>query len=247
MRRSIVSAIAFASLVMSGSALAADLPFKAAPRPVVEPWSWTGLYVGVHIGGGWFVKEQTITAGVPIVIVNENNYSGSGILGGGQVGINYQMGPWVIGAEAQFSAADLDGKNSCMFAVVALLNCRTNVDGIGTIAARLGYASDRTLYYVKGGGAWAHDQYTISSSITPFQTFRVDDTRWGWMFGAGIEHAFYGNWSGKIEYNFLDLGTDTINFPGLFATLGVNEAVDTRQRIHLIKAGVLFFIISAAE
>jgi len=59
------------------------------------------------------------------------------------------------------------------------------------------------------------------------------------MFGAGIEHAFWGNWSGKIEYNFIDLGTETINFPGLFVASGLsNDAVDIRQRIHLIKAGV---------
>ena len=237
MRRSIVSAVAFASLVMSGSALAADLPLRRPPPPpLVAAWSWTGIYVGVHIGGGWFVKEQTLTAPAPLTLINESNYSGSGILGGGQVGINYQMGPWVIGAEAQFSGADLDARAGC--GIASILNCRTNVDFIGTIAARAGFADGRTLYYLKGGGAWVNDNYRISLAVTPFTNISVDETRWGWMFGAGIEHAFFGNWSGKIEYNFIDLGTETVNFPGLFAAIGASEAVDTRQRIHLIKAGV---------
>ena len=94
--------------------------------------------MGVHIGGGWFVKEQTLTAPAPLTLINESNYSGSGILGGGQVGINYQMGPWVIGAEAQFSGADLDARAGC--GIASILNCRTNVDFIGTIAARFGFA-----------------------------------------------------------------------------------------------------------
>ncbi len=244
MRRSVVSTIAFASLVMSGSALAADLPLRRAPPPPIVPaWSWTGIYVGVHIGGGWSVKEQTMAAPG---ILTDSNQTGSGILGGGQVGINYQMGPWVIGAEAQFSGADLDGRGACGF--ISLLNCRTNVDFVGTIAARAGFADGRTLYYVKAGGAWAHDNYTIGLGTTPFTNFNTDDTRWGWMFGAGIEHAFWGNWSGKIEYNFIDLGTETINFPGLFVASGglSNDAVDIRQRIHLIKAGVNYRFSSFA-
>jgi hypothetical protein len=73
------------------------------------------------------------------------------------------------------------------------------VDWLGTAAARFGFAFDRTMVFVKGGGAWVHDKYDASFFVTPFTNIHVDDTRWGWTFGSGIEHAFYGNWSAKVE------------------------------------------------
>src|SRR5262245_17914114 len=91
--------VLFAALVMSGSAMAADLaPAYKAPSPPMPLFSWTGFYIGVHAGAGWGLKEQPLTTGVPAVIINENNYSITGFLGGGQVGFNYQTGPVVWGA-----------------------------------------------------------------------------------------------------------------------------------------------------
>jgi len=221
------------------TASAADLPPYRPLPPMATPFSWTGFYIGAHAGAGWFLKEQTFTAGVPVLIVNDNNYVGTGFLGGGQVGVNYQVASLVLGAEAQVSWADLEGKDNCVIASpVALVNCRTKVDWLGTVAGRLGFAFDRTLVFVKGGGAWVHDKYDTSLFVTPFTNIHVEDTRWGWMFGTGVEHAFYGNWSAKVEYDYLDFGTRATAFPGLLALIGANESVDIRQRIHLIKFGL---------
>jgi len=222
------------------TASAADLPpYRPPLPPMAAPFSWTGFYIGAHAGSAWFLKEQTFTTGVPALIVNDNNYVGTGFLGGGQVGFNYQVASWVLGAEAQFSWADLEGKDNCVIASpIALVNCRTKVDWLGTVAGRLGFAFDRTMVFVKGGGAWVHDNYDTSFFATPFPNIHVEDTRWGWMFGTGVEHAFFGNWSAKVEYDYLDFGTRTTAFPGLLALIGANEAVDIRQRIHLVKFGL---------
>jgi outer membrane immunogenic protein len=233
--RSLVGGIALAALVVTGSAMAADLRpvYKAAP-PV---FSWTGFYIGVHAGAAWGLKENTFTTAT---LTNDDQQSINGFLGGAQVGVNYQLGSWVLGAEAQFSWANLEGKDNCIAASpVALLNCHTTVNWLGTAAARLGFAFDRTMVFVKGGGAWVHDEYEMTFFAAPLRTVQVDDTRYGWMFGAGVEHAFTGNWSAKVEYDYLDFGTSTTNFPGLRALIAdINEAVDIRQRIHLIKFGV---------
>ena len=85
---------------------------------------------------------------------------------------------------------------------------RSRVDALGTFAGRLGYAMDRSLLYVKGGGAWAHDKFSITDIPTGITYARFDQTRWGWMIGAGLEHGITVNWSAKIEYNFMDLGTE---------------------------------------
>jgi outer membrane immunogenic protein len=230
--------IVLATLTLAGSSNAADLPQLAykAPPPATM-FNWTGFYIGVHAGAGWGLMEDTFTTAT---LRSINQHSMVGFLGGAQVGVNYQVGSWVLGAEAQFSWSDLDGTNTCEpGAPVALLNCHTKADWLGTAAARLGFAFDRTMVFVKGGGAWVHDKYDMTSFTTPFTNIHVDDTRYGWMFGTGVEHALLGNWSAKVEYDYLDFGTHTPSFPGLAAiVIGLNEAVPIRQRIHLVKVGL---------
>jgi outer membrane immunogenic protein len=237
MTKSVVTAVAFAGFVVAGPALAADLSYKVPP--LVPAFSWTGFYVGVHAGAGWSLNEQSFSGTGSLL--NENNYSGTGFLGGLQGGFNYQTGPWVWGVEAQFSWADLDGKDHCIAASpVALLNCHTKVDWLGTAAARVGFAFDKAMVFVKGGGAWVHDKYDVSFFAPPPRTDGVSQTRTGWMFGTGVEYAFYGNWSAKVEYDYLDFGTQRVTFPGLpaFDPQFIGSTVDVRQRVHLVKFGV---------
>lgn len=238
-----VVGIVLATLALAGSSNAADLPRVAYKAPPPVPlFSWTGFYIGVHAGAGWGLKEATFT-GAGGATRTDNQYLISGFLGGAQVGANYQFGPWVLGAEAQFSWSGVDGKDGCAAQAPApLLNCRTRVDWLGTAAARFGFAFDRTMVFVKGGGAWVHDNHDVTYFAAPFAGVRAEETRWGWMFGTGIEHAFFGNWSAKVEYDYLDFGTTTVTFPGL-AGIGFNapfpnDTVDIRQRIHLVKFGV---------
>jgi outer membrane immunogenic protein len=227
------------------TASAADLPpYRPPLPPMAVPFSWTGFYIGAHAGSAWFLKEQTFTTGVPALVVNDNNYVGTGFLGGGQVGFNYQVASWVLGAEAQFSWADLEGKDNCVIASpIALVNCRTKVDWLGTVAGRLGFAFDRTMVFVTGGGAWVHDNYDTSFFATPFPNIHVEDTRWGWMFGTGVEHAFFGNWSAKVEYDYLDFGTKTVAINGAItpvaaAAIPASFGVQNQQHINEVKAGI---------
>ena len=118
-------------------------------------------------------------------------------------------------------------------------NCKVKVEGVGTIAARLGVAFDRVLVYGKGGAAWASDKYSFTS-VTPtlLPTFNGSETRWGWMVGAGLEYAFYDNWSAKIEYLHLDLrGSNT--FFASTAT-GCCTSQNTELRNDIVRAGINF-------
>src|SRR5437773_2139327 len=74
-------------------ASAADLrPVFKAPPPVATAWSWSGLYVGAHVGAGWGTKEQTIlvvdTPGRPFL--SDGTQTINGFLGGVQLGYNWQ-------------------------------------------------------------------------------------------------------------------------------------------------------------
>ena len=60
--RSIVSAAAAILVATTAAASAADLPARYAKAPpIIDTWSWTGFYVGAHVGGGWGTTESTLT------------------------------------------------------------------------------------------------------------------------------------------------------------------------------------------
>ena len=90
-----------------------------------------------------------------------------------------------------------------------------------------------------------HDKYEIDAVGAPGTFGSSSETRWGWMFGTGVEYAVTPNWSAKVEYNYLDFGTRTVFLPSDLGPLGPVVAgtfndpnVEIRQRIHLIKLGV---------
>ena len=224
-----------ASLV---SASAADLPFKAPVRAVPVAYDWTGFYIGVHVGGGWADKHWFDTT---TLTLDEGSHTVSGWLAGGQIGYNRQIGAWVFGIEVQASAADLTG--SAVSNVFPTDRIASRVDALGTFAARIGYAWDRALLYVKGGGAWAHDKFSITDIPTGITYARFDQTHLGWMLGLGFEYGITRNWSAKVEYNYMDLGTERSinvicnpNFGCIGPGGSFNE--DVAQRIQLVKFGV---------
>jgi outer membrane immunogenic protein len=241
MHRLVIALFATSSLsTISQVANAADFPRKAPP-PIVAAWSWSGFYVGAHVGAGWGTKEQTIFSLIDEPVeptFNDGTHTVNGILGGVQVGYNWQpVDRWVLGVEAQFSWADLEGKGSC--GVFGLDNCRTRADWLGTAVVRLGWTAGRALIYVKGGGAWIHDSYEIDFVEPAAGTLNTaSQTRWGWMFGTGVEYALTANWSAKIEYNYLGFGTRTITLNNAAALLITDPIVPITQHIHLIKLGV---------
>ncbi len=130
----------------------------------------------------------------------------NGFLGGGQIGYNVQNGIVVFGVEADASWTNLTGTTPCLIA----LSCQRDIDFLGTITGRVGVTADRALIYVKGGAAWAHIEHEVSAFGFPVTS--ADKTVWGWTVGTGVEYAITGNWSAKIEYNFMDFGKNTLSF-----------------------------------
>jgi outer membrane immunogenic protein len=230
------NAIGFAALlcaatVCSGSARAADLPVKAPPNvAVASVYNWTGFYIGGHGGFGWGRKEWTDLAGPPF---DAGSHRVDGAVAGGQVGFNYQTGPWVLGVEGQFSWANLDGNHLNPLDLADSLT--TRVRWMSSVAARIGYAFERTLVYVKGGGAWARDHHeTIDLGVLE-RTGGA--TRSGWLVGGGLEYGIGGGWSAKVEYNFMDFGRRTITMSPVDPA-GDADLFDIDQHIHTVIFGL---------
>jgi outer membrane immunogenic protein len=240
----LATATAFA-VVSSATVLAADMAtpvFKAPPLPAPALYRWTGFYGGVHGGGAWSDKDwfyPCSATNLPQPPCNraQGGHSGESWLAGGQVGFNYQVGQWVWGIEAEFSATRINGDNLDIMFPIDALHSRT--DSIGTVAPRLGLAWDRALIYAKGGATWVHDDYSLSIVQSALTTVTADATRWGWMVGLGVEYAVAQNWSAKVEYNYLGFGTERVLLTSNGAIPGqLPFDEDIRQRIQVVKVGL---------
>jgi len=91
-------------------AVAADIPYVRSPPPVDVPASWAGFYLGGQVGyGGDSVRWRNLGASAYFSPLNSRTRdSGSGVIGGGQLGYNFQYNRLVFGIEASGSAADFD-------------------------------------------------------------------------------------------------------------------------------------------
>lgn len=234
MRRMLSFALSSAlAAVFTSSSFAADLPRRPAPvykaPAAVAFYNWTGFYVGAHAGYGWSDFSST-----DLVFGDPGGAKARGWLGGVQLGYNYQIGSIVLGVEGEYSWADVKFTQSDPLGIGAAGSATLKNDFFATAAGRLGYAFDRFLVYGKVGGAWTRDKFDLTDGIGGTATGRFN--RSGWVGGGGLEYAFLGNWSAKLEYNYMWFGTITEQLTtggGLVAT-----PANVKLETQIIKAGV---------
>lgn len=241
MRTSISAFILAVFAASAGPAVAADLPARMPYKAPVYaiPFSWTGLYIGGHLGGG-FATSDWIDTGFPggTAGLDDGNPKPSGFVGGGQIGYNYQFDRLVLGVEADGDWASLkDTAGGCFQDPTQ--SCTTKAHWFATLTGRLGFTWDRALFYAKGGAAWGHFKYDNPTPVGFLSTdYSASETRSGWTVGGGIEYAFADHWSARLEYDYLDFGTSTPTFVG-------NNPADTfiftenlTNRVHMVTVGV---------
>lgn len=204
-----------ASMALANVASAADMPARMATKavPFVQMYNWTGLYVGANIGYGWGRASDSLG----LVSGNLN-----GVIGGGQVGYNWQMNNLVLGVETDFQ-----GSGQSQTSTAGAFTITDRIRYFGTVRARVGFAWDRTLLYVTGGYAYTN----IGSDVTgPGVAGSANTTKWGGTVGAGLEYAFAGPWSAKAEYLYVDSGTVAVT-SGVFTD-------NVRIKNHIGRVGI---------
>jgi outer membrane immunogenic protein len=228
-------ATAVAAIALIGTpALAADMavkmPVKAPPPPPAPVYSWTGWYVGGNVGYSWgsasndfaFSQSSKNSGNLPPFWT----FNGSerehldGVIGGGQAGYNWQTGTFLYGIETDiqgsaekhtgnFNGILLDpgvGVGNNPFTVT-----ETNrIDWFGTVRGRIGLTNDHWLFYATGGLAYGRVESSgifqpAGPANSPF-VWNNSATKVGWTIGAGVENVFFGNWSWRVEYLYMDLG-----------------------------------------
>jgi outer membrane immunogenic protein len=176
-------AAGLALALSAGSALAADLPHFKGPPPILPPpFTWTGLYVGVNIGGAfgngdsqWTRENLHGALGTPIFsgVAWQRQTNLTGVTGGGQIGYNYQFNPWlVVGVETDFQGASMKSNSTgwgpgatTPAAPIGLVLSRayagagtvnSSVDWWGTVRGRVGVTPfmPNLMLYATGGFAY---------------------------------------------------------------------------------------------
>ena len=173
----------------------------------------------------------------------------NGPVGGVQVGYNWQTGNYLAGIEADFQGTGQSGTRDLTVAFrvngisggAAGVSIAERMPWLGTVRGRLGYVADRLLIYATGGLAYGRVEVDSLASATgffaptsppgsppctattcPVWNFSGSGiTKTGWTVGGGAEWALGRNWSAKVEYLFVDLGsfnTTFAGFPGCFGT-----------------------------
>jgi len=247
MKRLATGAIAVA--LIGTHALAADMGVPSRsyyPPPPPAIYDWTGIYVGGHIGGG--ILTDSVSQNGVSASPNATNLSGSGnlspagVIGGGQLGANYEIAPLVIGIEGSWTDSGVQGNTLIGVGSTAIVpppvigqeRFTSNALWFGAVTGRVGYAANDWLFYAKAGGAWLHVTYTedLLAAPTPVTvtTQNISDTRTGFTVGVGIEFGLVENLSGKIEYDFYDFGSKNYNF--------VITPVSVSSSLHALTVGL---------
>lgn len=246
--------------LLATNAMAADLaakPYVKAP-PIVDPgYNWTGFYAGLNGGYSWGRANESGLIGAPFVGAATVKQNVDGGLGGAQVGYNWQVDrKWVVGVEADIQGTGERGRSNNVlgtlrigpFGVTASSATSTDFPWFATFRARGGFLIDPSLLlYATGGLAVGEVKFASTPTLsiqlfdgnTPIgalvsftgPTASERQTRVGWTLGAGLEKKFTPNWSAKLEYIYLDLGTKTF-----FS--GTGNDIDVRFRDHILRAGI---------
>ena len=183
--------------------------------PVSPLYTWTGFYIGGHIGAGFRDDNNNIFG----------NRDDVRFIGGGQIGADYQFsGNFLVGVEGQYSYVDNDNNNPFLFPGGTF---NQNLRGLASFTGRVGYTWGPGLIYVKGGYAYA------DMRNNGFGAFQFNDNRDGYTVGGGLEYMFAQNWSGKIEYQYFDF--DRRN---LLVGAPLVAVANWSEDIHTIKVGL---------
>jgi outer membrane immunogenic protein len=238
---------------------AADMPlYKTGPAPSAV-YNWTGFYFGGNIGysvGSDRTRGVLTTPALSEVSGVDSAVAPVGAIGGGQLGYNWQGGPnWLVGFEADF-------QGSGQKAITCVLACETinqgvfldtstvqhRLDYFGTVRGRIGMVSNNALFYVTGGGAYGRVNQTIAlTTLTggagSFDTASTMENKFGFVVGAGVEAALGGNWTGKIEYLYMDLGSTGTSLPTVIPPgTPVTFAASSNIHDNIIRAGLNYHL-----
>jgi outer membrane immunogenic protein len=200
---------------------------QIAPGAESAPsFDWTGPYAGVHLGYGQG-NADTYVNPLPLPRISTDQAPSTlspdpgGIVGGVQLGYNYQMSRFVAGIEADFSGSGMSGSKSVSPILLnngatfqGVISAHENTNWYGTLRPRLGYTVQPTvLVYATGGLAYGDVSYSANTNFGQgYNSYpaSLSAAKVGWALGGGVEYAVSKRWTVKVEYLYMDLGSESV-------------------------------------
>lgn len=192
------------TILLAGAALSLSLPASAH-----EP-NWGGLYIGANVGWAGTSYESQLQ-GFP----DKVGFEQDAVLAGVHIGLQHQIGRFVIGGEASYGGTGWSGYGdriaggtaSCLGVTAGgtQLSCDGKLEHVLMLGARLGWTpSTQWLLYTTGGFAngGLHDR--VIQTATGRVVGESDRRHNGWYIGGGVEYALTKNWILGLEYLHVD-------------------------------------------
>ncbi|MFO0991329.1 MAG: outer membrane beta-barrel protein [Hyphomicrobiales bacterium] len=234
-----------APLFLATPAMAADYDIQ---ETIVAP-SWTGFYIGAGAGVSWIdydasgkYCDDVGVCAVPNFIDDlvSNLDNDSAFRGIAQAGFDWEIVPgFLIGAQGDYNFGQELGYHETSDYVVgdvALYDRASyKVEDMWTVAGRLGWATEQTLFYGLAGWTWANTSMDLKGACWDsgcIADFKNDDTIDGWTLGTGVEFRDWwidGLYT-RIEYRYTDLGNKAVSGYdeyGEFYKLSTNQNVQS--------------------
>lgn len=217
--------------------MAADLPVEvpAEVAPVVVPVStWTGFYAGLHAGYGWGDRHFDYDNDSFMSFIFEEpgfNYNPDGLVAGGQIGFNWQIGNFVLGAEADASWSGMDDDLFIDSYFGDELDVDVEVTWLASIRGKAGFAFDRFMVYGTGGVAWAGVDTDVRWNGS---TDSDSATHTGWVAGLGVEGKLTDMISARLEYLHYEFDDENFNYTNVSSGSFGQADLD----VDVVRAGV---------
>ena len=241
MRNSVFAAALLLLVLGCGSAWAAD--------PAVATYNWTGFYAGLNTGAAKNNSGYTIDA---IALPASGGFNNPAFTVGGQAGYNYQAGNVVYSLETDFNYNSTDDSGTGILGAFiaphggpvgfSKISYAVNqqIDYFGTLRGRLGFTpADRLLLYVTGGLAYGHVSSSTNLSTSGFSISGSSSAmQVGWAVGTGGEYALTNNWSVKLEYLYIDLGSSSYTYLSAFGTPASTLTTTINTAQNVIRVGL---------
>jgi outer membrane immunogenic protein len=234
---------------LSENAAAADAGIPIGPPSPVVANNWSGLYLGVNLGGAWQSAPNWTyfnpNNGARFLLTSPGDW---GAAGGLQGGYNWQSGALVLGVEGDISRTSLSQtRTTPTIGPGSFARMSAADDWLASARGRVGFVGwNNTLFYVSGGVASASiennghmtrfigaAEYVADAASTTIGA--------GWVVGGGAEWMVDPHVMVRLEYLYYDLdNTPSLTgpiFPGKFLPVTFTWSND---HVQVVRAGVSY-------
>ena len=219
MKKGLALILAAGGLGMAAPAMAQDSGFSGP---------WVAGVAGYDINKAGSSQDDGVNA--------PQDANAEGMVYGGAVGYDLDMGTMVIGAEAELTDSNADSTYGDPYTTFGLGTVDAGRDLY--VGARAGFkATPSTLVYAKAGYTNARFNYQGSDGSTIYAT-NIDTD--GYRLGAGVEQKFGGNAFAKLEYRYSNYQEGEVDFEAANVADSDRFDIDTDRHQVMASVGIRF-------